>query len=37
MATASDNDFAEVMEEMTLEKFEMWTVESLRTYLPLRN
>ena len=37
MATGSDNDFAEVMEEMTLEKFEMWTVESLRTYLSLRN
>ena len=29
MATGSDNDFAEVIEEMTLEKFKMWTVESL--------
>ena len=37
MATGSDNDFAELIEEITLEKFEMWTVESLRTYLPLRN
>ena len=37
MATVSDNNFAEVTEEMTLEKFKMWTVESLRTYLSLRN
>ena len=37
MATGSDNDFAEVIEEMTLEKFKMWTVESLQTYLSLRN
>ena len=35
MATGSDNDFAEVIEEMTLEKFKMWTVESLQTYLSL--
>ena len=34
---ADGNDFAEVIEEMTLEKFKMWTVESLRTYLSLRN
>ena len=32
MATGSDNDFAEVTEEMALEKFKMWTLESLRTY-----
>ena len=37
MTTGSDNDFAEVIEEMTLEKFKMWTVESLQTYLSLRN
>ena len=37
MATSSDNDFTEVTEEMTLKKFKMWTVESLRTYLSLRN
>ena len=37
MATGNDNDFAEVTEEMTLEKFKMWTVEFLRTYLSLRN
>ena len=37
MATGSDNDFAEVIEEMTLEKFKRWTVESLQTYLSLRN
>ena len=37
MATGSDNDFAEVIEEMTLEKFKMGTVESLQTYLSLRN
>ena len=37
MATGSDNDFAEVIEEMNLEKFKMWTVESLQTYLSLRN
>ena len=37
MATGSDNDFAEWIEEITLEKFKMWTVESLRTYLSLRN
>ena len=37
MATGSDNDFPEVIEEMTLEKFKMWTVESLQTYLSLRN
>lgn len=37
MATGSDNDFAELIEEMTLEKFKMWTVESLRKYLSLRN
>ena len=37
MATGSDNDFAELIEEMTLEKFKMWTVESFRTYLSLRN
>ena len=30
---ANGNDFAKVIEEMTLEKFKMWTVESLRTYL----
>ena len=32
MAKGSDNDFAEVTEEMTLGKFRMWTVESLQTY-----
>ena len=32
MAGGSGNDFAEVTEEMTLEKFKMWTVESLRAY-----
>ena len=37
MATGSDNDLAEVTEEMTLEKFKMWTTESLRTYSSLRN
>ena len=37
MATGSDNDFADVTEEMTLEKIKLWTVESLRTYLSLRN
>ena len=37
MATSSDNDFTEVTEEMTFKKFKMWTVESLRTYLSLRN
>ena len=35
MATGIDYDFAEVTEEMTLEKFKMWTVESLRTYLSI--
>ena len=37
MAKGSDNDFAEVTEEMTLGKFKMWTVESLQTYLSFRN
>ena len=37
MATDSDNDFAEVTEQTTLEKFKMWTVESFRTYLSLGN
>ena len=37
MATGSDNDLSEAIEEMTLEKFKMWTVESLQTYLSLRN
>ena len=32
MATGSDNDFADVTEEMTLKKIKLWTVESLRTY-----
>ena len=36
MATGSENDFAEVTEEITLENFKMWTVESLRIYLSLR-
>ena len=35
MATGSDNDLSEAIEEMTLEKFKMWTVESLQTYLSL--
>ena len=34
---ANGTDFAEVIEEMTLEKFKMWTVVSLRTHLSLRN
>ena len=37
MATGSENDFAGVIEEMTLEKFKMQTVESLQTYLFRRN
>lgn len=36
MVTGSKNDFAEVTEEITLENFKMWTVESLRIYLSLR-
>ena len=36
MAAGSENDFAEVTEEITLENFKMWTVESLRIYLSLR-
>ena len=36
MATGSENDFAEVTEEIALENFKMWTVESLRIYLSLR-
>ena len=35
MPTGSDNDFAEVIEEVTLEKFKMWTVES--HHLSIRN
>ena len=31
MAIGSDNDFVEVTEEMTLEKFNMLTVESPQT------
>ena len=34
MPTGSDNDFAEVIEEVTLEKFKMWTVEPLQTIYP---
>ena len=37
MAAVSGNDFAELTEEMTLEKFKMWTVEALLTSLSLRN
>ena len=37
MATGSDNDLSEAIEEMTLEKFKMSTLESLQTYLSLRN
>ena len=37
MPTGNDNDFAEVIEEVTLEKFKMWTVEPLQTHLSLRN
>ena len=37
MTKVSDSDFAEVTEEMTLEKFKMWTVESFQKYLFLRN
>ena len=35
MPTGSDNDFAEVIEEVTFEKFKMWTVES--HHLSIRN
>ena len=37
MATVSDNDFAEVTDEMILEKLKMWTIESFPTDLSLRN
>ena len=37
MAAVSGNDFAELTEEMTLEKFKRWTVEALWTSLSLRN
>ena len=37
MATVSDNDFAEVTDEMILEKLKMWAIESFPTYLSLRN
>ena len=37
MAVDSANDFAEVKEEINLEKFKMWTVEVLWTYKSLRN
>ena len=29
MAAGSDNEFAKATEEMTLEKFKMWTMEAL--------
>ena len=37
MATVIDNHFAEVTDEMTLEKFKMWTIEFFPPYLSLRN
>ena len=30
MATGSDNDFADVTEELTLEKIKIWTMKALR-------
>ena len=35
--TRSDDDFAEVTEKINLEKSKMWIVESLQTYLSLKN
>lgn len=35
--TGSDDDFAEVTEKINLEKFKTWIVESLQTYLSLKN
>ena len=37
MEKGRSNYFAEVTEEMILEKFLKWNVEALRTYLSLRN
>ena len=37
MANISDNDFAEVTEEMTLENINFPTVEALQTFLSIRN
>ena len=31
MATGSDSDFAEVAEEIAIEKFRMWRLEALET------